>query len=66
MNPRVPAKTVPAPEPLWLRAIGAFVAGRSFESDPSPRVQLASDMAAIAGYEAAARLMAQVEKRRMD
>lgn len=42
---------------LWLRAILTFLAGRSFDSDPSSRVQLASDLAAVAAYERISRIM---------
>lgn len=45
---------------LWLRGITAFVATRSAVSDPSDRVQFATDMAHIAALEAAARLMQRV------
>lgn len=41
----------------WLKAIQGFLAQRSRETDPSPRVQLASDLAAIAGFERIGRLL---------
>jgi hypothetical protein len=48
---------------LTVRAILPHLQARSHDTDPSARVQLASDKAAIAAYEAVARLMDQVAPR---
>jgi hypothetical protein len=48
---------------LWLRVILPHIQARSHDTDPSARVQLASDKAAIAAYEAVARLMESVAPR---
>jgi hypothetical protein len=41
----------------WLKAITAFIATRSHESDPNSAVQTASDMAMIAAMDRVCRLM---------
>jgi hypothetical protein len=48
---------------LWVQTITPFLQLRSHDTDPSPRVQLASDKAWIAAYEALGRLMDQVAPR---
>lgn len=42
---------------LWVRTLTAFMAARFHDEDPSPRVQLAYDLAHIAAAERLARIM---------
>jgi hypothetical protein len=41
----------------WLRGITAFLAGQSHEQNPSSAVQTASDLASVAAYDRAARML---------